>query len=285
MQRDPTLRRRNALVIPGALLVMLSLAGIVYAQTLRTDDVTCEDGRLVVFAGACRSASLLLAIPFAIGALLLGTGIAQRKKVSCSLGHGTGATTVLAILVTLFALPFLAAIGLYFTQDADNPAIVEMYGVDFTLARLLGVVATAMLVALVPYLGLYMATASPPRCCREKECFEPCFCDEDAAAPPTFADTPPAAEVPPAQAWTPLEQPPAPAVPPPLPPPPAPPEPVAPTPPPAPAPQPVAASEIPPAPHEWPPADEEPAEDAAPKAKSSKPKKSTRTVTRKKASK
>ena len=272
MHRDPLLRRRNALVIPGTLLVVFCLAGMVYAQILRSDDVTCGDGTQVVFAGACRSATLLLAIPFAIGALLLGAGLTQRSKVTCSLGHGTGSATVLALLVSLFTLPFLAAIGLYLMQDAADPYVLTFYEVDFTLVRILAAVATVFLVVLVPYLGLYMATARPPKCCRARECFEPCFCDEEEAAPagdlppvvPTFADTPPVpAEAPPeaSTAWPAPPPPPAPA---PLPPP----EPA-----PAPAPEPVAEPAAPA------PAAEERRSPGKPAPKAAK--KTTRTVTRK----
>lgn len=188
MHRDPTLRKRNALVIPGVLLVLLCLVGIVYAQALRPDSVECGDGRQVVFANACRSATLLLVIPLALGVLLVGLGAAQRSRESCSLGHGTAATTILAVLVAFFTLPLLAALGLYLVQDPDDPYVITYNDVDFGQARILGMVAGLMGLVLLPYLILYVMTARPPRCCREKGCFEPCYCDEEETqAPiPTF---------------------------------------------------------------------------------------------------
>lgn len=197
MHRDPTLRTRNALVIPGVLLVLLCLAGIVYAQALRGDDVECEDGRQVVFAGTCRSATLLLVIPLAIGLLLMGLGMAKRPKGSCHLGHGTTATTVLAVLIALVVLPLLAAGYITLTETADAPYLITYGEVDYSIGDILAGVGALMLLALIPYAALYFGTMRPPRCCRDKACFEPCFCDEvteeEAPAPapiPTFGAVP-----------------------------------------------------------------------------------------------
>lgn len=184
MHRDPTLRARNALVIPGVLLILLCLSGIVYAQALRSDDTQCEDGRLVVFAGACRSATLLLAIPLALGVLLAGLGAAKRSKTTCHLGHGTAATTVLSVLIALAAVPLLATLYLAATEDDAEPYVMSIGGVEYGEVRLLGAVTLVMAVALVPYAALFFATGRPPKCCRQKGCFEPCFCDEGDVAPP-----------------------------------------------------------------------------------------------------
>ncbi len=291
MHRDPTLRRRNALVIPGTLLVLVCLAGIVYAQGLRSDDNDCEDGRLVVFAGACRSASLLLAVPFAIGALLMGVGIAQRKRGNCHLGHGTTATTVLAVLVTIFVLPFLAAVGLHFSQDPDSVYVVTMYEVDFTLVRILATVSVIGLVALVPYVGLYVGTSRPPRCCLDKECFTPCFCDEEADAAEPWPPSEPATPVPTqlqlaTPSWQ-VEAPPP--LPPPAPPAPTPPPTLPPAAPSWPTPAPVPSTPPAEAAPAWmsepvaeADADEPEAEPRPGKAKGKPAKKGTRKVTRKK---
>ena len=101
MHRDPTRRKRNALAVPGVLLVLLSLVGILYTQFLRPDTVECEDGTLVVFAGACRSAALMLVIPLAFGVLMLILAARNRSTATCHLGHGTVATATLAVLVTI----------------------------------------------------------------------------------------------------------------------------------------------------------------------------------------
>lgn len=187
MHRDPNLRKRNALVIPGVLIAVLSLIGMLYAQFLRPDTVQCDDGRLVVFANACRSAVVLLAIPFVAGLVLAIVGSRVRRP-SCSLGHGTAATTGLALLATMVALPLLAALYVYLAQDPTNPFAIQYSGLAFRQARILGGVAVLALLAFVPYLALYIGTARPPRCCREKACFEPCYCDEPAVVQQTVVE-------------------------------------------------------------------------------------------------
>ena len=193
MHRDPTLRKRNALVIPGVLLVLVCLVGILYAQLLRSDEVVCEDGREVFFVGACRSATLLLVIPLAIGNVLIAVGASMRSKTTCHLGHGTAATTGLAVLIAAVALTAVAAVGLYAMDDPEAPYVLTVGEVDYGLPRLLGGVAAALgFLALLPYLLLYLCTARPPACCRAKACFEPCYCDEGTEAPPIPAFPPPA---------------------------------------------------------------------------------------------
>lgn len=195
MHRDPTRSKRNALVIPGVLLVLVALVGILYAQAVRSDDVTCEDGTQVFIAGACRSAALVLVIPLAIGALLIGLGARLRSGERCHPGHGTTATAVLAVLIAAVALPAIAAVGLYAMDDPDAPYIVTYGEVDYGLPRVLGAIAVALgFLALLPYLILYLGTARPPVCCRERSCFDPCYCDEEqasAVAPPIPSFPPP----------------------------------------------------------------------------------------------
>lgn len=178
MHRDPSLRKRKALVIPGVLLVVLALVGMAYAQFVRPDTVECDEGRLVVLGGACRSAVLMLAIPLVIGLVLAIVG-ARVRTSTCHLGHGTLASTGLALLVAITALPLLGALAVYLMQDPDNPYVVEAYGLAIGQARLLAAAGLLLFVGmLLPYLLLYLGTSRPRRCCREKNCFEPCFCDE-----------------------------------------------------------------------------------------------------------
>ncbi len=191
MHRDPNLRKRNAMAIPGTLLALSSLAGILYALFLRPDAVECEDGTLIVFAGACRRAGLLLLGPFALGLVLVGLSAIFRPRTKCHVGHGTVAATVLAVLVTLTFLPLLVGAYLSATEDPAAPYVLTYNEVDFSIVRLLGGVGLVGLVAVLPYLGLYIARSRPLRCCRERNCFEPCFCDETPAAPPPATPLPP----------------------------------------------------------------------------------------------
>lgn len=191
MHRDPTLRKRNALVIPGALLVLFSLVGIVYATLLRSDDVSCGDGGLIEFAYACRRAWMLLLAPVIIGIGLIVLGAMTRPKSPCHIGHGTAATTGLALLIAGVAVPALAAIGLYAMEDPAAPYVMNYDGVDYGQVAVLTGITLVMLLALIPYLILYICTARPPKCCRDKSCFEPCFCDEEEES-----EEPPAPEAP-----------------------------------------------------------------------------------------
>lgn len=184
MHRDPNLRKRNALAISGTLLILASLAGILYAELLRGDFVTCEDGSQIVFAGACRSAALVLLLPLAVGALLLGLTGLVRPKSTCLAGHGTVATTTLSVLVALTFLPLLAGAYLMATEDADAPYVITYNEVDFSLVRLTATVGLVGLVALLPFLTLYLARSRPRKCCRDRKCFEPCFCDESVPGAP-----------------------------------------------------------------------------------------------------
>lgn len=215
MHKDPNLRKRNALVIPGGLLTLVAVAGILYVVGLRGDAGTCEDAGLIVLAGACRSALLVLAIPLVIGLALLATGALRfRSKATCRLGHGSWAHFGLAFLVTLTVLPLLGAL-LSPSLVGEDAAIVNS-GVRYPVTSILGGLALVGLVALVPYSALYVARNRANPCCREKGCFEPCFCDEPAGGAEAAE---PAPEPAPAPASWEVAEPEPPAVPPPAEPP------------------------------------------------------------------
>lgn len=181
MHRDPILRRRNALVVPGVLLSLFSLEGIAYAAWFRPDTVECGDGSLVVFAYACRRVGLLLLAPLALGLILTLIGALQRSKSPCHLGHGTAATTGLAVLVASTLIPAAATLGLYAMEDPASPFLLTYEGVEYGQVRILALITGIMGLAMIPYVLLYVGTARPRACCREKQCFEPCFCDEAPA--------------------------------------------------------------------------------------------------------
>lgn len=178
MHRDPTLRKRNAMVIPGVLLTLFSLDGMLYTAFLRPDTVECGDGGLVVFAYACRRAALLLVAPLVLGLALTIWGAMVKSKSTCHLGHGTIATTGLAVLIAAVVLPLAATVGLWAMEDPAAPFIFTYDGVEYDQISLLGMLTVAMALALIPYLALYIGTARPAACCRDNKCFEPCFCDE-----------------------------------------------------------------------------------------------------------
>lgn len=207
MHKDPNLHKRNALVIPGGLLVLVSLVGMLYVTGLRNDAGTCEDASLVVFAGACRSALLLLAIPLVIGLALVALGaIKFRNRSICRLGHGSWAHFGLSALIALVVLP--ALIALLAPSLVGEDAAITNGGVDYPVRTLMAGLAVVGLVALLPFGALYTARNRANPCCQEKGCFEPCFCDEPIEPAPdqaASADLPPEPAPLPAAALPPME--------------------------------------------------------------------------------
>ncbi|MHB1262385.1 MAG: hypothetical protein ACYC2H_11800 [Thermoplasmatota archaeon] len=211
MHKDSNLRKRNALVIPGGLLALYSLIGLLYVVLIRGNEGTCADPGLMVFAGACRSATLLLAIPLVIGLALVGVGaLAFRNKSHCRSGHGSWTHFGLAFLlsVTLVGLlGFLAAPSL-----VGEDAVITRGTVDYPVSTVFAGLTALGVLMLVPFVVLYAAQTRANPCCREKGCFEPCFCDEPAAEEPVPepAPEPAPATLPEAAPLTPAPEPVAP---------------------------------------------------------------------------
>src|ERR1051325_4950942 len=80
MHKDPNLRKRNALVIPGGLIALFSFLGILYAAAFRDANNTCGASDQIVLAGACRSALVVLAIPLIIGLAMAGADAAIARS-------------------------------------------------------------------------------------------------------------------------------------------------------------------------------------------------------------
>lgn len=180
MHKDPNLRKRNALVIPGGLLALTAFIGIAYVAVLRGDEGTCEDSGLIVFLGACRSAMLLLAIPLIIGLALVASGaLGFRSKATCRHGWGSWAHFGLAVLIAMVLVP---ALGIVTAPSLVGPdAAITRGGVDYPVTTVLAGITLVGVIALVPYLSIYVARGRANPCCHEKGCFEPCFCDEPIA--------------------------------------------------------------------------------------------------------
>lgn len=183
MHKDPNLVKRNSLVIPGGLLALLSVVGMVYVAGLRDDSGTCEDGSLIVLAGDCRPALLVLAIPLVIGLALVAVGALKFRSVTtCRLGHGSWAHFGLAALIAMVVVPALAALLAPALLGQSDPSLVRG-NVAYPLRTILGGVSVIGLFALAPFAALYSARNRANPCCQEKGCFEPCFCDEPIEAP------------------------------------------------------------------------------------------------------
>lgn len=183
MHKDSNLRKRNALVIPGGLLALYSLIGLLYVVGIRGNEGTCADASLLVFAGACRSATLLLAIPLVIGLALVGVGaLAFRNKSHCRAGHGSWTHFGLAFLLSLTLIPLLGLLA--YPSLVGEDAVITRGTVDYPVGTVFAGLTALGLLMLVPFVVLYAAQTRANPCCREKGCFDPCFCDEPAAEEP-----------------------------------------------------------------------------------------------------
>lgn len=183
MHKDSNLRKRNALVIPGGLLALYSLIGLLYVVLVRGDEGTCADPGLIVFAGACRSATLLLAIPLVVGLALVGVGaLAFRSKATCRSGHGSWTHFGLAFLLSVTVIPLLGLLA--YPSLVGSDAVITRGTVDYPVGTVFAGLTALGVLMLVPFTLLYAAQARANPCCREKGCFDPCFCDEPAASEP-----------------------------------------------------------------------------------------------------
>jgi hypothetical protein len=203
MHKDANLRKRNALVIPGGLLAVHALAGMLYVRLLRSDGGTCGDAALMVFAGACRPAVLVMAIPLVVGLALVGTGaVAFRSRATCRHGHGSWTHFTLALLVSLVTVPLLG-IGLAPSLVGDGASIVQG-GVNYPISSILGGLSLLGILMLLPFAFLYAGQVRANPCCTERGCFSPCFCDEAPAEEAPAEESVPvvaAAPPPPADDW------------------------------------------------------------------------------------
>jgi hypothetical protein len=202
MHKDGNLRKRNALVIPGGLLALYGFLGMAYVALVRGDTGTCDDAALVVFAGACRSAYILLAIPLVLGLALVATGaMAFRNLSSCRAGHGSWTHFGVAALVSFVVVPLVALFIAPSVLGAN--ATLPFGGGTIRVSSVLAGLAGVGLVMSVPFILLYAAQGRANPCCQEKGCFDPCFCDEpvvDASfAEPAEAESPTMMAPPPAE--------------------------------------------------------------------------------------
>ncbi|MFA5943338.1 MAG: hypothetical protein WC876_02610 [Candidatus Thermoplasmatota archaeon] len=212
MHKDPNLRKRNALVIPGGLFALYGILGMLYAAGVRSPSDTCpDDGSLIWIAGACRSAILVLAIPVVLGLAMVGVGfLAFRSRATCRNGHGSWTHFGLAFLLSAILLPVVAYALVPSVLGSD--AVITRGGVDYAVTTILGGLFGVAVLMFIPFAVLYAAQVRANPCCREKGCFTPCFCDEQAVpdqappeepAPEAPATIPEGSAVPPAAAAAP----------------------------------------------------------------------------------
>lgn len=156
MARDARLRRRNALVIPGWLLIVYSVATIAYAEALRPRSDFCADGSFVLIDGLCYTVwklvlpLLLIGIALAIGGAIGFKG--QPRRLEQRLHHGSPSHVLLALLISFLVVPLLGLIVQHYRQAVNDIVYqVELLGIAYEHIFLLELAALIAFLILLPY--------------------------------------------------------------------------------------------------------------------------------------
>jgi predicted flap endonuclease-1-like 5' DNA nuclease len=158
MRRDESIARRNALAIPGWLLIFYSLAAIVYAEHFRSKSDFCSDGTWVLISGTCYTVWKLVAPLLFIGiGLALGGAFGFRAKAQgteAKLRHGAPTHVLLSLLISLVVVPFVFLMVQLYRQAANDQIYqVELLGVAFEHVFLLQLAILIALLMLAPYVA------------------------------------------------------------------------------------------------------------------------------------
>ncbi len=163
MARDEQIHKRNALVLPGGLLLFYSFIAIIYAEALRPDSDFCPDGSWVLINSVCYTVwKLVLPIMLVGAGLVVGGLVGMRgepERLEQRLYHGTGSHFLLALLISLVVVPVLALlIQLIRQRSLDTVFVVDFYDVAFKHTFLLTIAILLGLMMLLPYLIGYVGT-------------------------------------------------------------------------------------------------------------------------------
>lgn len=158
MARSKNIARRNMLVIPGTLLLLYSLAGLVYYYGIREDGGECDLASKIMMGEVCYNAWKLL-VPFLVlGIALLMTGMIAYPPIRATSGvdklhAGTWIHVWLWLLGSLFVVPLVAGVvALTYHEDA----VTVMDGVEYSTGRLFELVAIVGLLIFVPFAALFI---------------------------------------------------------------------------------------------------------------------------------
>lgn len=156
MGRDARISRRNALLIPGWLLIVYSLTAIIYAEAFRAKSDFCADGSFVLISGLCYTVWKLV-LPF----LLIGIGLAiggaigfkgAPHRLEQRLHHGSPSHVLLAVLISLAVVPLLGLAIQAYRQSANGLTYqVELLGVAYEHTFLLQLALLIALLILIPF--------------------------------------------------------------------------------------------------------------------------------------
>ncbi len=161
MARDSRIRMRNGLVIPGVLLVFYGVLAIVYAEVFRARSDFCADSNRILIAGLCYSVRNLIIPLVVIGFALILTGALAFKSKPDSLEghlhHGTPTHVALAVLVSWVGASGITLIVQLIRQGGGKPFELTVLGARYQHTFLLELLLLVGLLALVPFLGLYIS--------------------------------------------------------------------------------------------------------------------------------
>ena len=163
MARDPKLWKRNAFVLPGGILTLYALAGLFYVFVYRTPTPACSAAHRFLVTSHCYSAYPFLGAILILGVALVTVGLVVFRGKPVELpGHlhsGTPTHFALALMASLVVVPALVWLVLYYVEASQNlrPFATPVAGVEFQTKFLFLILAVGAALALVPFLGLYVA--------------------------------------------------------------------------------------------------------------------------------
>ncbi len=161
MPSDNPVAKRNALVIPGGLVLCYCVLAILYAELVRSDDTLCHDGGQVLIRNVCYNVwKLMLPLILIASGVLLGGALGFRTRrtgPTAGLYHGSGSHFTLALLASFVAVPLLGLVAQILRERSLGTVfVIHAYGIAFQHTFLLAVAILIGAAAFLPYLALYI---------------------------------------------------------------------------------------------------------------------------------
>lgn len=163
MARDPKLRKRNSLVIPGGLLVLYALAGLVYVWAFKDKSPHCPEVQQFLVAEHCYRSTPFLGGFLLLGLILLVVGLwvfrGKPAELPGYLHSGTPTHFVLALMASLAVIPALLWWILAYVEASQGlpPFMTTVNNSPFQTKTLYLLLAGGAFIAFLPFLGLYLA--------------------------------------------------------------------------------------------------------------------------------
>lgn len=153
------MKGRNAVAIPGVILVFYSVAALVYVLAYRRPGPACADATTFLVGGACYHAVPFLAAALILGASLIGLAATRLRRNPAApvdeLQPGTPTYALVSLVASLTVVLALTAAVLGYIQRREHFLFETPLGAGriYTVFLLL-VAAGLALLALIPVLAL-----------------------------------------------------------------------------------------------------------------------------------